>query len=261
MVPRARAHSGGMPVQPVSATAPDPTGVRIMTQRWRDLTFLHWRVTPGAVAPLLPPGTRPDVHDGSTWVGLIPFRMVGAGVGSGPPVPWLGSFAETNVRLYSVDDEGRRGVVFRTLEASRLAVVLGARVAFALPYAWARMRVVESDGVLTYTSRRRWPAPRGASTRVVVRPGGPLPERDPLHDFLTARWGLHTRAFGRTLYVPLRHEPWPLRRADLLELDDALVGACGLPGVSGRAPDSVLFSRGVRTVFTAPHEARRRGGD
>ena len=246
-----------MAVQPVSVTAPELPGVQIMSQAWRDLAFLHWRVEPDVVAPLLPPGTRPDVHDGSSWVGLIPFRMVGAGVGRGPVVPWLGSFAETNVRLYSVDEQGRRGVVFRTLEASRLAVVLGARAVFALPYTWARMRMTEADGVLTYTSRRRWPGPRTATTRVVVRPGAAVPDGDSLAEFLTARWGLHTRAFGRTLYVPNRHETWPLHAAELLDLDDSLVAAVGLPGVSRRPPDSVLFSRGVRTVFAAPYDARR----
>ncbi len=250
-------HSGDMLEQPVTATAPGLSGVQIMSQAWRDLTFLHWRVAPGSVAALLPPHTRPDVHDGSSWVGLIPFRMVGAGVGRGPAVPWLGTFAETNVRLYSVDEQGRRGIVFRTLEASRLAVVLGARAVFALPYAWAQMQVVEADGVLTYSSRRRWPGPRTATTRIVVRPGGPLPAADVLGDFLTARWGLHTRAFGRTLYVPNRHEMWPLQHADLLDLDDALVDVYGPPGVSARPPDSVLFSRGVRTVFAVPFDARR----
>lgn len=246
-----------MAVQPVSASAPPLPGARIMAQDWRDLTFLHWRVDPGVVAPLLPPGTRPDEHDGGTWVGLIPFRMVGAGLGRGPAVPYLGTFAETNVRLYSVDDQGRRGVVFRTLEASRLAVVLAARAAFALPYTWARMRVGEADGLLTYTSRRRWPGPRTATTAVVVRPGPPSPSPGPLAEFLTARWGLHTRAFGRTLYVPNTHEPWPLQEAELVHLDDSLVAAAGLPGVADRAPDSVLFSRGVRTEFAAPFDARR----
>jgi uncharacterized protein len=246
-----------MVLQPVTATAPDLTGVQIMSQAWQDVTFLHWRVAPDAVQPLLPTGTRPDVHGGSSWVGLIAFRMVGAGVGRGPAVPWLGSFPEINVRLYSVDEQGRRGVVFRTLEASRLPVVLGARAAFALPYAWARMRVAEANGVVTYVSRRRWPGPRTATTRIVVRLGDRLPPDDPMRDFLTARWGLHTRAFGRTLYVPNSHEAWPLQRADLLDVDDALVDVCGLPGIGERRPDSVLFSRGVRTVFAAPHDARR----
>ena len=254
---RTRPHSDHMPVQPVSATAPDLPGAQLLSQAWCDLTFLHWRVAPETVQPLLPAGTRPDMYDGASWVGLIPFRMVGSGIGRGRAVPWLGSFAETNVRLYSVDEQGRRGVVFRTLETSRLAVVLGARAAFALPYCWARMRVTEADGVLTYTSRRRWPSPRTAATAVVVRPGDALPQHDPLRDFLTARWGLHSRAFGRTLYVPNRHEIWPLQHADLLHLDDTLVAACGLPGISERPPDSVLFSRGVRTVFGLPYDVRR----
>lgn len=240
----------------MTVTAPEMAGRPIMGQWWRDLTFVHWRVAPEAVAPFMPAGTRPDVHDGSSWVGLVPFRMVGAGAARGPGLPWVGTFPETNVRLYSVDEQGRRGVVFLTLEASRLAFVLGARGVFALPYTWARMRVTEADGVITYSSRRRWPGPRDATTHVVVRPGEPLPPGDPLAEFLTARWGLHTRAFGRTLYLRNRHEPWPLRTAELIALDDQLVAACGLPGTAVRPPDSVLFSRGVRTEFGPPVDAR-----
>ncbi|GEA79635.1 YqjF family protein [Cellulomonas uda] len=244
-----------MQPEPVTASPPPLRGRAVLRQSWRDLTFVHWRVDEDVVAPLLPPGTRPDVHDGSSWVGLVPFRMVGAGAAAGPRIPWLGTFPETNVRLYSVDAQGRRAVVFLTLEAARLAFVLGSRAALALPYTWARMRVTEQDGVLTYTSRRRWPGPRDATTRVVVRPGEPLPPGDPLADFLTARWALHTRAYGRTLYLRNHHEPWPLRTAELLTLDERLLAACGLPGVADRPPDSVLFSRGVRTVFGTPADA------
>ncbi|MBA2560581.1 MAG: DUF2071 domain-containing protein, partial [Propionibacteriales bacterium] len=93
--------------EPVTLQAPELGRRQIMHQRWEDVTFLHWRVDPARVARLLPVGTTPDVFDGSSWVGLIPFRMVGAGLGTGPAVPWLGTFAETNVRLYAVDQGGR----------------------------------------------------------------------------------------------------------------------------------------------------------
>src|SRR5919112_4909616 len=121
--------------------APPLQSRQVMSQWWRDIAFLHWRVDPAVVAPLLPRGAHPDVHDGSTWVGLIPFRMDDAGVGRGRPVPRYGSFPETNVRLYSVDDAGRHGVVFRSLEAPWLPVVAGARLGFGVPYEWARMSV------------------------------------------------------------------------------------------------------------------------
>jgi uncharacterized protein len=243
--------------EPVNANAPPLARRQIMHQRWEDVAFLHWRVDPARVAPLLPPGTRPDVFDGSSWVGLIPFRMVGAGPFTAPAVPWLGTFAETNVRLYSVDRSGRRGVVFRSLETSRLAVVFGARAAFGVPYCWARMRVRRVGDDLEYTSRRRWPGGLGLRTRVVVRPEATVVRNDPLADFLTARWGLHTRWAGRSLYVPNEHEVWPLHTASLQHLDDDLVAAAGLPGVTDNEPDSVLWAAGVRTAFGWPFDYRR----
>jgi uncharacterized protein len=242
---------------PISVDAAPLARAQIMHQWWKDVAFLHWRVDPDAVAPLLPVGTQPDTFDGSSWVGLIPFRMVGAGIARGPAVPWLGSFAETNVRLYSVDASGRRGVVFRSLETSRLAVVFGARLTFGVPYCWARMRVRHVDRGIEYTTTRRWPGRRGIGARVVITPQADVVTSDPLAAFLTARWGLHSRWVGRTLYTPNQHGPWPLHRATVQHLDDELVAAAGLPGVTAREPDSVLWSPGVRTVFGLPIDARR----
>ena len=204
------------------------------------------------VAPLLPAGTRPDTYDGTSWVGLIPFRLTEARFGRGPALPYVGSFPETNVRLYSVDAAGRRGVVFRSLESARLAFVLGARWTLGLNYTWARMQIEARGDVISYRSRRRWPAPRGASTRVVVRIGRSAVPDVALATFLTARWELHSHHLGRLLYLPNSHAPWTLVTAELLDLDDELVAAAGLPGLTSRPPDSVLFSRGVRTRFGRP---------
>lgn len=240
---------------PVRTTAPRYRGPAIMGQRWRDLVFLHWRVPAGRLQPLVPRGCKVDTFDGSAWVGLIPFRLLEAGPGRLPAVPWLGSFVEWNVRTYTVDAEGRRDVAFMSLDAQRLGVVLGARAVFALPYAWARMSASRTGDVLRYDSRRRWPGPRGASSSAVVRLGPPVADPDPLAQFLTARFGLHTRIGGRLVHVPNVHEPWPLHEAELLHLDDGLLAAAGLPGLADRAPDSVLASPGVRTHFGAPVQA------
>ena len=247
---------------------PLPT-TQIMSQWWRDIAFLHWPVEPSLLAPLMPRGVRPDEFDGSAWVGLIPFRMVDAGVLCGGPVPWLGTFPETNVRIYSVDDAGRHGVVFLSLEASRLLVVLGARLGFNVPYQWASMRVRDDHAVddgsrlLTYTTRRATratPATRrrvGGTgrprSRISIRVGEAVAEPAPLDLFLTARFGLHTQVAGQPLWVPNTHGPWPLRRAEVLELDDDLVAAAGLGSFARTTPPaSVLFSDGVRTTFGFP---------
>ena len=114
----------------------------LFDQSWVDLTFMHWPVHPDAVAHLYPPGTRPDVFaDGMTYVGLVPFRMGYTKLGAAPRLPYFGVFAETNVRLYSVDHAGRHGVLFCSLETARLAVVPLIRLAMGVPYTWARMRI------------------------------------------------------------------------------------------------------------------------
>jgi uncharacterized protein YqjF (DUF2071 family) len=228
----------------------------IMQQRWDRITFVHCAVDPALVAPLLPRHTRPDVLDGVTYVGLIPFEMRRAGFGRGPAVPYFGDFAETNVRLYSVDDEGRHGVVFRSLEASRLLVALGARLAFATPYTWARMRIRDDGDAIEYSTQRRWPRPRGAGGTMRVTLGAAVDHPSDVEEFVTARFGLHTRWLGRTLWIPNHHEPWPLRRATLEHLDDDLVAAAGLPGLADRTPTSVLHSDGVRTTFGMPRLVR-----
>jgi uncharacterized protein YqjF (DUF2071 family) len=239
--------------EPVTREAPPLRGRVVSTQSWRDVTFLHWAVDPDRVAPLLPPGTRPDLHEGRTYVGLVPFRMVGVGIGRGPRIPYFGSFLETNVRVYSVDDTGRRGVVFLTLDTDRAIVVPAVRVTVGAPYRWARMRFRRAGNRVTYEASLRKTGDR-PSSRVVVRLGH-LREATPLDDFLTSRWGAHVRHRGRTTYVPNRHEQWPLQDASVLELDDGLVASVGLPGVTDRPPDHVAFSEGVHAAFGPPYDA------
>ena len=240
-----------MRVEDVTAETVRPVRRSLLVQAWHDLTFLHWAVDPATVAPFLPVGTVPDTLDGVTYVGLIGFRMVRLGFLAGPPIPYLGTFNETNVRLYSVDDQGRRAVVFLSLDAERLLPVLGAQVALRLPYKWSRMRLVKDRDVLRYTSRRRAPGPRPATSMMAVRVGAPIADPTPLEHFVTARWGLHTRAYGRTLHLPNEHPRWPLHRAELVELSDELITATGLPAPAG-PPGSVLYSPGVPVRFGVP---------
>ncbi|MEG3636679.1 YqjF family protein [Micromonospora palythoicola] len=245
-----------MDIEPVDAAPVRGFRRAMLRQRWDDLVFLHWPVAPERVAPLLPAGTRPDTVDGLTYVGLIGFRMVGLGLGLGPGVPYFGSFWETNVRLYSVDGSGRRAVVFRSLDASRLVPVLVARATLRLPYLWSAMSLERDGDRLRYRCRRRWPGPAGATSRIEVRVGEPIAEPTPLEHFVTARWGLHTRAYGRTRHLPNWHPRWPLHQAELLALDDELVTAAGLPPPQG-PPVSVLYSPGVPVAFGPPSTVRQ----
>ncbi|MEV5431171.1 DUF2071 domain-containing protein [Streptomyces sp. NPDC052701] len=236
---------------PITADAPEAIARPLLTQSWLDLTFVHWAADPADVAPLLPPGTVPDTLDGVTYVGLVAFRMHRVGWLRLPGVPYLGTFPETNVRLYSVDAHGRRGVVFLSLDASRLIPVAVGRIGFRMPYLWSRMGIRHDGDTVTYTSSRRWPGPRGAGSRITVRRGERIEEPTELEHFLTARWGMHGAFFGRSVYLPNAHPRWPLYRAELAVCEENLVTAAGLPRPAGE-PVSVLYSPGVPARFGLP---------
>lgn len=228
----------------------------VFTQRWSDLAYLHWPVAPEVVAPLLPAGTYPDVIHGRTWVGLVPFEMERVRILGTPSLPYLSAFAETNVRLYAVDGQGRRGVVFRSLEAARLLPVVAAQLSYHLPYRWATMSVDVDGPLRTYRTSRRWPGPAGAGGTVRIRTGDRL-VADELADFLSARWGLFSSWYGgRTAWAPVEHPPWPLHEAELLELSDDLVRQAGLE-VDG--PPHVMWSPGVDVRIGRPRLLPREG--
>ena len=98
--PSARGAEGENRPVPVERHAPALPGRAVIEQRWNRAVFVHWRVDPDEIAPMLPAGTRPDVHDGSAWVGLVPFVL-----------------SEFRFQPLAVDDAVRGGVVFRAFVA------------------------------------------------------------------------------------------------------------------------------------------------
>jgi uncharacterized protein len=242
-------HDGGVTsLAGYPVTAPPLPRPVVIDQQWADVTFVHWPVRPEAVARLCPPGTRPDVFNGLTYVGLIPFEIRRTTLSTALPLPYFGSFAETNIRLYSIDDAGRHGVVFLSLETARLAVVPLLRIVLGVPYTWAKMRVIRHDNQVSYDSERRWPR-RGLRSRLTVEVGDVI-EPTELEIWLTARWGAHTRKVGRTWWVPNEHCQWPLHAAKIVELHDDLLVASGVAPAGDRF--RALYSPGVRARFSRP---------
>jgi uncharacterized protein YqjF (DUF2071 family) len=223
----------------------------LMIQHWNTLTFLHWRFPPDAVQRLLPPGLHVEVRDGSAWVALVPFLME-VGLPRVQPIPWVSRFCETNVRTYVTDDAGRSGIWFFSLDASRLGAVVVARTTYRLPYFWAAMSVQREGSIIRYHCRRRWPGPTGTTSRAVVQIGDLYrpDELSALEHFLTARWALFSVAGHRRRFALAAHEAWPLYRVQIVDVDDELVTAAGLPQPKGSP--LAHFSPGVAVRIGRP---------
>lgn len=208
---------------------------------WTDLLFVHWRVDPERVRQLLPDSVELDTFDGSAWVALVPFRMTGCRFRGFGWVPTLANFYECNVRTYARVN-GLAGVWFFSLDAANLLPVVGGRRVWNLNYVHARFRVTHQGERHDYAlERRRGPWAPGR-TRAVWRTGETLSTSTPgsLEHFLTERYWLFTTKRDRVFGGRIHHTPWSLRRATIERLDDTLMDAAGLEGLS--APDSVLAS-------------------
>ncbi len=227
----------------------------VMCQSWRDMTFLHWAYDPDVVERLLPDGLEPELWDGAAWVGLTPFRVERARPPLVPPLPRFSYFPETNVRTYAIGPTGRDGIWFLTLEVDSLITMVGARVGYGVAYRWAEMRVERHDDRLTYRSKGR-ACRQSVHHDITVEPGPPLAaaELSDLDHWLTGRWRGWARVAGRVAEVPVQHQPWPLRRAKVVSLEETLLQSVGLPPPQ----DAPLahFSPGVDAQLGAPRLAR-----
>jgi uncharacterized protein len=224
-----------------------PSGLPLMRMQWRHLLFIHWRVPAENLRPLIPDSLEIEEFDGSAWVGLVPFTMRHVLPSIIPPLPIVGdvprlsAFHECNVRTYVRPREfhgalaaggnprGLPGIWFFSLDAQSRAAVWGARTFFHLPYFYAKMKRDRRHDVIDYAVDR-CDSPR-AKLRCAWRVGETLPFSQPgdLTYFLTERYALYTIDSRRNLRCcRIWHGPWPLRRAELLSLDDELVRAAGI---------------------------------
>jgi uncharacterized protein YqjF (DUF2071 family) len=218
-----------------------------MRQSWRDLLFAHWPVPASKLRALVPPTVSIQEFDGTSWVGVVPFRMEGVMARPLPDLPGVSAFAELNLRLY-VEVEGQPGVWFVSLDAANSLAVWAARRFFHLPYFRAEMEAREEGGRIQYRSVRRGSGPRVAF-RGAYGPVSDVAEAQPgtLEHFLTERYCLYTQdRAGALVRANIHHAPWPLQAATAT-IDENTIGDA--QGIALSGPPALLhFSRRLDVV-------------
>lgn len=223
----------------------------VLRQSWQHLAFLHWEVAPDVLAPQVPRDLEIDTFEGRAFVTVVPFTIEG-----------LLSFHEINVRTY-VHRGGRDpGVWFFSLDAASRLAVAGARVAYKLPYFFARIAMqVGEGGAVTYRARRLGRparAPRGAEPprfACTYAPAGPAAEARPgtLEAFLVERYLLYAGDSRRLRTARVHHPPYPLQPATVTDLDQTLTLEAGLP--PSTTPPLCHYASRVDVRIDLPHRA------
>lgn len=235
---------------------PLPAKPWVMAQRWHDLLFAHWPLSPETLRPLVPDVLPLDTFDGQAWVGLVPFRMSGVRPRFFPALPWLSSFPELNVRTY-VSLDGKPGVYFFSLDAENPIAVALARWFTHLPYYRAAMRCAPRDEWVDYASRRTHRGAPAAALHASYRPTGGVffaaPES--LDYWLTERYCFYAPSTkGRMYRCEIAHAPWSLQPAELIIRSSTMAAAHGIP--LPETPPLLRFAKLQEVVVWWPERVR-----
>ena len=104
-----------------------PASSPVMFQTWSNLLFLHWEIDVQEIAKRIPNRLSVDLHEGKTYLGLVPFFMKKVRPRFLPQMPGLSNFLELNIRAYVHDEQGRPGVWFFSLDCDQPIAVEVAR--------------------------------------------------------------------------------------------------------------------------------------
>jgi uncharacterized protein YqjF (DUF2071 family) len=209
-----------------------PDGRSVMRQRWHHLLFLHWQVPVAALRERVPRGLTIDTFEGNAYLGLIPFTITGVRPVGIPPLGGVSAFHEVNVRTYVHRNGADPGVWFFSLDAASLLAVVGARIAYRLPYFYSRMSMARREGercTFEYASHRRWSSkPAGCRLRYgFAGIPGPAP-LGTLEHFLIERYILYAAAGKRLYQARVHHAPYPLQQGCVEDLEESLCAASGI---------------------------------
>ena len=234
---------------------PLPAAPWVLRQSWNNLLFAHWPIDRARLQDLLPSHFDIDTFAGEAWVSVTPFHLTDLSPRGIPPLPWVSAFNEINVRTYVVY-EGIPGVYFFSLDANSALAVAGASSLFHLPYFLAEIRMDESEGRLSYDSRRSGTG-NVAEFRARYRPAGaPFEaERGTLDYWLTERYCLYTcDSAGKTYRVEIHHQPWQLQAAEA-EISVNTMAAAAQIVLPATAP-VIHFSRRLDVLTWLPQVCR-----
>lgn len=181
-----------------------------MGQTWEDLLFAHWRVGAAALREFIPEGLELEEHDGSAWLGVVPFELNGLRARGMYALPFVSSFRELNVRTYVTRDD-RPGIWFLSLDASSQIAVEAARRLYKLPYFRAHISLERRGGRIVFECVRNERKAFSGSYGGVGEPAAP--RSGSLEEFLTERYCLYAEDRSKLYRAEIHHRPWPLQTA------------------------------------------------
>ena len=220
-----------------------------LVQHCHDILWMHWSCPAEAVQETLPAGLHVDTFKGQAWVGIVPQRFTGLRLGWMPPIPFLSSGVELQVRTYVFDDQGRPGIWFFSVDTANSLAVNAGRSRLKANYQPAITEFQRIGKKLTFLAIRKGEQHQ-EKIFFRIRDELPAPAPDSLETFLTERHLLFTanRKRQQLFASQIHHAPYAFAKPDVGDWQQAPLRWNGSTPFA-KPPTHVLYSPGAKTEF------------
>jgi len=215
---------------------------------WHNALFLHWKISPEVLGPLLPPALELDLFDNHAWLGIVAFEMHDVRRRWLPRMPGMLSFPEINVRTYCRHPDSN-GIYFFSLDTPEIFTRTFGKRQFHLPYRKRRIqyetkpdsstiyRSYRADGEIEFDVRYQ-PATTEVESLDALTP-------DDFVKWSSERYSLYSETRDGTLMRgDVKHPPWPTSQVAFELTTNHLL----TPYMNATSmPDAAHYSTGVDT--------------
>jgi uncharacterized protein YqjF (DUF2071 family) len=215
-----------------------PVGRWRFYQEWNQAIFLHWVVPVSVLESHIPRGLNIDTIDGRAYVSLVAFTMQKIRPRNLPSISLVSEFHEINLRTY-INNDGKPGVYFLSIEAEKALAVYVAKKLSGLPYRKSTiLRTAQKYISLNGENK--------SSLDVEFEIGQSLEQKSELDKWLTERYCLYLDVNSKIFRFDIHHKEWPIKKVNLKHLE--LQYRIGTYSLSEKLPELMHYSDGVKVI-------------
>lgn len=180
-------------------------------QTWTDILFLHWRVSPEQLSPLIPSPLLLDLYDNSAWISIVSFQAKQSRLRRLEKIQFP-TFHQINVRTYvKLPGNSEPGVYFFSLHVNHLLAVLGAKTLYSLPFISTSTVYKKDEGRRYVNSHTK----EGFRFTTIFEPQQAAIKEKDVATFLTERYCIWNRKGNRFIKIPIIHSHWHLQQVSI----------------------------------------------
>ena len=180
-------------------------------QEWNKAIFLHWKVDIHELKKFVPSHLEIDLFENEAWVSVVVFTMEKIRPKNLPPFSPITTFEEINIRTY-VKYNGKRGVYFLSIEASKLLSCEIAKALSELPYRYSSMKRTLN----THSSSNK---KTNDKVEIKFNVLEDIKDKLEIDKWLTERYALfQDDAKSNINEFEIHHVEWPISKIEIIDL-------------------------------------------